>query len=101
MLGELQPDLTEQPQYLGDLARLDGVEDVGDDLIGHGPVDSGLGLLLDSQMVGAVLQGLVGDAPVAQESELPAGMLGHGGAHQGGSRAQVHGPVEVLGACPL
>ena len=33
-------------KHLDDLARLDGIEDVGDQLVRHGAVDGGLGLLL-------------------------------------------------------
>ena len=100
-LRELQADLPEQLEHLQDLAGLDGIENFGDDLVRHGPVDGGLGLFLHSQMVGAVLQWLVGDAHVAQESQLSAGMLGHGSADKARSPAQVHGPVEILGTCPL
>jgi hypothetical protein len=47
---QLDPDLAEQPQHLEDLARLDGIEDVGDLLVGHGAVKHGLRFVAGGEM---------------------------------------------------
>ena len=49
-LRQLAPDLAEQPQHLQDLARLDGIEDAGDRLVGHAAVEHGLRFLAGREM---------------------------------------------------
>ena len=82
-------------QNLEDLARLDGIEDVGDLLVGHGAVERGLRFLARRKMRERVAHGLDGHVTLAQESQLTTGMLDHGRADQQSETPAPHGLLEI------